>query len=218
MIKKLILVLLNIVIPFYKDYKNCLIYAQIKDISYINYVKFKLGICKHYCFFPSTCIVANIRKIFIGKNCLIGRPFSYINGAGGIYIGDYVICGPNVAILSGNHDLYDQRKTNARPIKIGDYTWIGFGARVMAGVELGPRTIVAANAVVTKSFPEGYCVLAGVPAKKIKELVPEEVVKYVADKEYYGMIPASKFNKYANKYLDIEYLKKVFPEEFSSIS
>lgn len=218
MIKKLILVLLNIVIPFYKDYKNCLIYAKINDLSYISYVKFRLGISKNYCFFPSNCIVGNSRRIYIGKNSVIGRQFSYFNGSGGIYIGNYVRCAPNVALLSGNHDLYDHRKTIGKPIKIGDYSWIGFGARVMAGVELGPRTIVAANAVVTKSFPEGYCVLAGVPAKKIKELVPEEVVKYVAEKEYYGMIPASKFNKYANKYLDIEYLKKVFPEEFSSIS
>lgn len=41
---------------------------------------------------------------------------------------------------------------------------------ITAGVTLGPRTIVAAGAVVTKSFPDGFCVLAGVPAKIIKIL------------------------------------------------
>lgn len=138
--------------------------------SFFEYVKFRMNRWGNYWYYPSSCMVANKNRIFVGKNSLIGRPFSYINGAGGIYFGNYVQLAPNVAILSGNHDLYDQRKTNAKPIKIGDYSWVGFGARVVAGVELGPRTIVASNAVVTKSFPEGYCVLAGVPAKKIKTL------------------------------------------------
>lgn len=122
-----------------------------------------------------------------------------------------------MAILSGNHDLYDQRKTNAKPIKIGDYSWIGFGARVMAGVELGPRTIVASNAVVTKSFPEGNCVLAGVPAKKIKDLEPDKVVKYISDREYYGMLPSNQFPEKLRKYLDVAFLKQTFPEELSSL-
>lgn len=160
-------------------------------------------------------MVANKNRIFVGKNSLIGRPFSYINGAGGIYFGNYVQLAPNVAILSGNHDLYDQRKTNAKPIKIGDYSWVGFGARVLAGVELGPRTIVASNAVVTKSFPEGYCVLAGVPAKKIKDLELDKVVRYTLDKEYYGMIPSDQFPGRIRKYLDIAFLKQTFPEELS---
>lgn len=63
---------------------------------------------------------------------------------------------PNVGILSANHDLYDQRKYNAAPIVIGDYSWIGMNSIVTAGVVLGPRTIVAAGAVVTKSFPDGF--------------------------------------------------------------
>lgn len=40
--------------------------------------------------YPNSCMVANKKKIFVGKNSLIGRPFSYINGAGGIYFGNYV--------------------------------------------------------------------------------------------------------------------------------
>lgn len=39
------------------------------------------------------------------------------------------------------------------------------GAKVMPGVTLGPGTVVAANAVVTRSFPEGRCLLAGMPAE-----------------------------------------------------
>ena len=43
-------------------------------------------------------------------------------------------------------------------------------AMIMPGVELGPHTVVGAGAVVTKSFPEGHCVIAGNPAKLIKKI------------------------------------------------
>ena len=41
---------------------------------------------------------------------------------------------------------------------------------ILPGVVLGEKTIVGAGSVVTKSFLEGYCVIAGNPAKKIKDL------------------------------------------------
>lgn len=37
--------------------------------------------------------------------------------------------------------------------------------------------MVGAGAVVTKSFPEGYCVIAGVPAKKIKDLDKKKCIE-----------------------------------------
>ena len=41
---------------------------------------------------------------------------------------------------------------------------------ILPGVVLGPHTVVAAGAVVTKSFEEGYCVIGGTPAKMIKKI------------------------------------------------
>ncbi len=52
-------------------------------------------------------------------------------------------------------------------IKIGDRCFIGFNSVLLPGVELGPRTIVGAGSVVTKSFPQGNVVIAGNPAKII---------------------------------------------------
>lgn len=43
-------------------------------------------------------------------------------------------------------------------------------AVILPGVILGPGTVVGAGAVVTKSFPQGRCVLGGVPAKLIKDI------------------------------------------------
>ncbi|MGF6348662.1 DapH/DapD/GlmU-related protein [Variovorax sp. W2I14] len=55
-------------------------------------------------------------------------------------------------------------------IVIGEHCWIGMNVVVLPGVVLGPKTIVAAGAVVTKSFPEGNSVIGGVPAKLLKRL------------------------------------------------
>lgn len=58
---------------------------------------------------------------------------------------------------------------------IGRNCWIGMNAVILPGVKLGDYTIVGAGAVVTHSFPEGYCVIGGVPAKKIKDLDKDKI-------------------------------------------
>lgn len=70
-----------------------------------------------------------------------------------------------------NHDVYDfKRYVTEKPILIGENSWIGTHAVILPGVELGAHTIVAAGAIVTKSFPEGNQILAGNPAQVIKQI------------------------------------------------
>lgn len=107
-------------IPFYKQYGR-LVKTKI-PFSYKEFISFKLFGSKIYWYKHKNCTVANSRKVFVGINCLVGRPGCYIQGAGGVYIGNYVQFGPNVGILSANHDLYDQNKYNVTHIKIGDYS------------------------------------------------------------------------------------------------
>lgn len=73
----------------------------------------------------------------------------------------------------------------------------------MPGVEIGDHTIVAANSVVTKSFPDGYCVIGGNPAKVIKHLDKNKVVKYTNKFAYYGFIKESNFEEFRNKKLRV---------------
>ena len=197
-IKKVIKVL----IPFYSSFVKSAS-SGVHNQSYWNYIRFRLiGSCGYYPVHP-TCTIANARKVYVGCNASIARPGCYIQGAGTVHFGDYVQLAPNVGILSANHDLYDQRKYNAAPIVIGDYSWIGMNSIVTAGVVLGPRTIVAAGAVVTKSFPDGFCILAGVPAKVVKYLDKECFQPWHLENEYYGYIPKEKFESVRTKYLDI---------------
>ncbi len=59
-------------------------------------------------------------------------------------------------------------KAIAAPI-IGDNCYVGPGAKIFGEVVIGPNTVIGANAVVNKSFPEGNQTLAGIPAKVISQ-------------------------------------------------
>jgi acetyltransferase-like isoleucine patch superfamily enzyme len=143
-------------------------------------------------------------KVNQWQNVLVGvdtspgyEPGCYIQGLGRIYIGDYTEIGQNVGIISANHDPYDHSRHEASEVvRIGSYCWIGMGAIILPGVELGDFTIVGAGAVVTRSVPDGYAVLAGNPARVIKQLDPQLCVRYRYGREYRGYIPASRFEEW----------------------
>lgn len=95
----------------------------------------------------------------------------HIDGRNGIVFGDNVWVGPRVSIISMNHDVNDFTKyVPERPVEIGRDSWLAANSVILPGVKLGPHTIVAAGAVVTKSFPVGNQILAGVPAHIVKHL------------------------------------------------
>ncbi len=95
----------------------------------------------------------------------------YIDGRNGIVLGDNVWIGPRVSIISMDHNLlnYNHYKVE-KPVVIGRDSLLTTNSIILPGVELGPHTVVAAGAVVTKSFLEGNQVLAGNPARVIRKL------------------------------------------------
>ena len=102
---------------------------------------------------------------FLSKGCY----FQAINGK--IYIGKGTKIAPNCGFITTNHDLNDLEKhSEGKDIVIGKDCWIGMNSMILPGVELGEHTIVGAGSVVTKSFKEGNCVIAGNPAKIIRKL------------------------------------------------
>ena len=97
----------------------------------------------------------------------------YIDGRNGIKIGENVWMGPRVSLISKNHDILDYSEYQEdEPIVIGDNCWLGTGCIILPGVKLGNHVIVAAGAVVTKSFECDDIILGGVPAKIIKKIAP----------------------------------------------
>jgi len=106
-------------------------------------------------------------------------PNNYIEASNGIVIGDHTNIGPNVGIISANHNLIDNVKHEfSCPIRIGKFCWIGMNAVILPGVELGDFTVVGAGSVVSKSFTEGYCVLGGSPAKIINYMDKDACIQF----------------------------------------
>jgi len=151
-----------------------------------------------------TSKINGAKRIKIGIGTAPGlSPGCYIQGIGRIFIGDYTLVGPNVGIISANHDPLDPSKHVQSVVKIGSYCWLGMGSIILPGVELGDHTVVAAGSVVTKSFPDGLVVIGGNPAKVIKSIPEYKVGRRENKYKYYGYIKASKFPSYARKRLDI---------------
>ncbi|MBD3418448.1 hypothetical protein GF412_05725 [Candidatus Micrarchaeota archaeon] len=97
----------------------------------------------------------------------------HIDGRNGIVLGRNVWIGPRVSLISMNHNLHNYHEfISDEPIIIGDNCWLGANAIVLPGVKLGNHVVVAAGAVVTRSFPRDDVLLAGVPAQIIENLGP----------------------------------------------
>ena len=138
-----------------------------------------------------TSTATAVHKIRVGVGTAPGvMPGCYIQGGNGIEIGDYTRVARGVGIISANHSVYDYlRHEQCGPIRIGNYCWIGMNSIILPGVRLGNHTVVGAGAVVTKSFPEGYCVLGGVPAQVLKHVEKEKIVDHRDEHEYIGFYP-----------------------------
>ena len=99
--------------------------------------------------------------VTIGDRCLIGRG-SGIVGHLSIEIGDDVWTGHNVYITDQNHgyddpDLPISRQFQPeRPVRIGSGSWLGHGAVVLPGSEIGRNVVIGANSVVTGSDPGSH--------------------------------------------------------------
>lgn len=114
------------------------------------------------------------RNIRFGKDVFVNINCTFMD-RGGITIEDGVFIGPEVKLITLNHDLNPKRRhvTICKSIRICREAWVGAGAMIMPGVTVGEGAVVAAGAVVTKDV-HPYTVVAGIPAKMIEMLIPAQ--------------------------------------------
>lgn len=121
----------------------------------------------------SNVIIYYPEKLQLGSHSAI-TAYCQLNACGGIEIGDNVLIGPGSFIWSQNHNFADATRNireqgfERAPVIIEDDVWIAARCVVLPGVRLAKGTVVAAGAVVTQST-RPYSVVAGVPAKEIKQ-------------------------------------------------
>lgn len=119
---------------------------------------------------PSSRVIG-WEKIRMKVRCDPGAsPGCYIQAGNGIELGKKILIGPNVGIISANHNLADRSTWDpAPPIRIGDNVWIGMNSVILPGVTIGDNAVIGAGSIVTKDIPSGY-VAAGNPCRALRQL------------------------------------------------
>lgn len=127
--------------------------------------------CGHDVIVKDHCYFGSGSRLSVGDRSQLGSN-ARLNGD--ITIGHDVLMGPDVIMMATSHEfasvdipINQQGARPEKPIVIGNDCWIGTRVIILPGVSLGDKCIVAANAVVTHSFPD-KCILGGVPAKVLK--------------------------------------------------
>ncbi len=120
-------------------------------------------------------------ELRIGDESFIGHQCAFSVGES-IQIGAHCLLAGGVRVMDMDGHPLDAEERRAgrptppeaiRPVRIGDDVWIGGEARILKGVTIGDRSIVAAASVVTHDVPPDV-VVAGNPARVVKQLVPGE--------------------------------------------
>jgi len=139
-------------------------------------------------FIPNTVRIYFLQKVGvdIGDEVIINEGFTLACDIGyesNLTIEDRVAFGPNVTVVITSHpnnsrlqvhkDVYPFMEVFGTTLIRHD-TWIGAGAIILPNITIGENSVIGAGAVVTKDIPP-YTVVAGVPAKVIKKLLPTEV-------------------------------------------
>jgi maltose O-acetyltransferase len=130
-------------------------------------------------------------KVYLGENVALEGPLTLGNrvyvGAGcqvkalmGISIGVGTLLAPYVWISDYEHGVATDRPIREQlvgrcvPVTIGEDCWLGYGAVVMSGSQIGDGAIIGANAVVPAgTIVPAYEIWGGVPARRLKSRHPE---------------------------------------------
>jgi len=124
-------------------------------------------------------IVADHGGSIYAKNCFFGRS-SVIVAREKIEIGENTLISEMVVIRDQNHRFNDrptpiaEQGFDSKPIVIGENTWIGAKATVLAGSTIGNETVIGAHALVNGDIPAGVLAV-GTPAKMIRSLIDENL-------------------------------------------
>jgi acetyltransferase-like isoleucine patch superfamily enzyme len=93
-----------------------------------------------------------------------------------VEIGDHCMFANGCFVTDANHRFDDPNKpvpwqgfTTKGPTRVGDNVWCGANVVVTSGVQIGERSVIGANAVVTEDIPP-HSIAAGAPARVLRTI------------------------------------------------
>lgn len=172
-------------------YKCCIIAEKAFNKLFIIPVKRRmLKECGKNVYFGLRSNIAGWKNVLVGNNVSIGAGCKFLTTKAKIKIGNYVIFGPDVKIVTGDHIINipgkyiseftdkDKRLEDDKDVIFEGDNWIGANAVILKGVTIGFGAVIAAGSVVTHDIPS-YAICGGVPAKTIKmRFTKEEIIKH----------------------------------------
>lgn len=150
----------------------------------------------------------NVSNSFIGRNTYIGRGSKLVN----CKIGRFCSIAPEVEVIRYSHPIdnyvstcpsfFSTRLQNGQTfvkqnkyiehmtidgydVIIGNDVWIGNRAIIKGGIKIGDGAIVGMGSIVTKDVPP-YTIVAGVPAKVIRNRFEEKQVNYLLSLQWWN--------------------------------
>lgn len=176
-----------------------MIWVVEKMLSFL--IKKQMGHCgKNVMIKPNTSIFKGLENFYISDDVRIARYATIYSTKAKVFIGSKVGIAPYVKIVTGNHRIdcvghymfdanYEKRPEDDRDVIIEGDNWIGFNVTILSGVTIGRGCVIAAGAVVTKSFPP-YSIIGGAPARVLKyrfnveEIMEHEKCLYPESKRF----------------------------------
>ncbi|MBU0579596.1 MAG: acyltransferase [Candidatus Margulisbacteria bacterium] len=120
-------------------------------------------------------VAANDAVLKIGNNTNIGA-FTIINCGTDVTIGDKCMISGLIQIQSSDHGIAKgtpirEQKHTYEKINIGNDVWLAANCTILKGVTLEDGCIVGAKSLVRQGHYQKNSILAGIPAKKVKERI-----------------------------------------------
>lgn len=157
----------------------CQIKNVLNRIFIAPFVKGSFGSCGKKISIARGFMCSGIKNVHVGNSVAFGQGMTILTTKAKVLIGDNVMFGPHVTIISGDHrtdikgkpmiEVTDAEKLpeNDKDIIFEGDNWIGANAIILKGVTIGKGAVVAAGAIVTKDVPP-YAIVGGGIAKTIK--------------------------------------------------
>ena len=113
-------------------------------------------------------------KVTIGARTIIHGAGFHVHEAGEVIVGDQCLFSHGISIRpSDAHRIFDltsgERINPAAPIQIGNHVWIGEQVSIMKGAQIPDGCVVGIGSIVTGRFDTPNCILAGAPARIVRE-------------------------------------------------